>query len=465
MINKKNTGGEWYNEIIEAASLVDKRYPVKGMNVLPPYGFKLVSLVDGIIRSEVNSYGFQESMFPLLISRDQLSVEFEHVKGFEGQVFWVTKGGIEPLEVDLALRPTSEAAMYPMFSLWIRAHTDLPLKLYQIVTTYRYETKHTRAFIRDREIHFFEAHTAHVDLEDSEKQMAEYRQIMKSVAQKLCLPYVINRRPEWDKFPGSQYSLAFDLILPSGRSLQIGTIHQYGENFARNYEIQYSDADGERKFVNQTTYGMSGRLVAAIVFMHGDDKGLILPPAVAPIQFVIVPIPGEKKDLGSFSAKVKNQIESFGYRVHLDDREAYTPGFKYNDWEMRGVPFRVEIGAREADGNFITLVPRNTGKRKKIEVRDLQEALAKAISVLQSDLMSAAMKMMSDLTINVNDIKNAKTSTGMIRLMWCGRKECADKIEEETELSCLGYPQDDHGEGSCVVCSLPAKPAYFSRTY
>ncbi|EQD50406.1 prolyl-tRNA synthetase, partial [mine drainage metagenome] len=174
----KSSGSEWYNEIIETASLVDKRYPVKGMNVLPPYGFKLVSLVDSIIREAVNSNGFQESMFPLLISRDQLSVEFEHVKGFEGQVFWVTRGGNEPLEVGLALRPTSEAAMYPMFSLWIRTHSDLPLKLYQIVNTYRYETKHTRAFIRDREIHFFEAHTAHVDFEDSERQMLEYKQII-----------------------------------------------------------------------------------------------------------------------------------------------------------------------------------------------------------------------------------------------------------------------------------------------
>jgi prolyl-tRNA synthetase len=465
MINKKSSGGEWYNEIIEAASLVDKRYPVKGMNVLPPYGFKLVSLVDGIVRQEVNSYGFQESMFPLLISRDQLSVEFEHVKGFEGQVFWVTRGGMDPLEVDLALRPTSEAAMYPMFSLWIRAHTDLPLKLFQIVTTYRYETKHTRAFIRDREIHFFEAHTAHVDIDDSERQMAEYMKIMKNITQKLCLPYVINRRPEWDKFPGSQYSLAFDLILPSGRSLQIGTIHQYGENFARNYDIQYSDPAGERKFVSQTTYGMSGRLVAAIVFMHGDDKGLILPPAVAPVQFIIVPIPGENKNLDAYCIKLKDQVNSLGYRVHLDNRESYTPGFKYNDWEMRGVPFRIEVGAREAEGNFITLVPRNTGKRKKVNANDLKDELANAISKMQADLLSSAQKTMSELTVQVSDLKNAKTSTGMIRLMWCGRKECADKIEEETELSCLGYPQDDHGEGKCVVCSLPAKPAYFSRTY
>jgi prolyl-tRNA synthetase len=465
MINKKSSGGEWYNEIIEAASLVDKRYPVKGMNVLPPYGFKLVSLVDGIVRHEVNSYGFQESMFPLLISRDQLSVEFEHVKGFEGQVFWVTKGGMDPLDVDLALRPTSEAAMYPMFSLWIRAHTDLPLKLFQIVTTYRYETKHTRAFIRDREIHFFEAHTAHVDIEDSERQMAEYRQIMRNIAQKLCLPYVINRRPEWDKFPGSQYSLAFDLILPSGRSLQIGTIHQYGENFAKNYDIQYSDPAGERKFVSQTTYGMSGRLVAAIVFMHGDDKGLILPPAVAPVQFVIVPIPGENKNLDAYCIKLRDLINSAGYRVHLDNRESYTPGFKYNDWEMRGVPFRVEVGAREAEGDFVTLVPRNTGKRKKVNMDNLKEELESAVLKMQADLLDSALKTMSELTIHVSDLKNAKTSTGMIRLMWCGRKACADKIEEETELSCLGYPQDDHGEGKCVVCSLPGKPAYFSRTY
>ncbi len=235
MENRKENFSEWYNEIIVSSDLSDKRYPVKGMNVWLPYGWKIMQLIDGIIRREVDKNNFQEVSFPVLITRDQLDVEFEHIRGFENEIYWVTKGGKEKLDVDLALRPTSESAMYPMFSLWIRSHADLPLKTYQIVSVYRYETKHTRSFIRIREIHFFEAHTAHATYEDAEAQMEEYRRIWKNVSETLGLPYLQDIRPEWDKFPGAVYTLAFDTAMPSNRSLQIGTIHEYGTNFAKSY--------------------------------------------------------------------------------------------------------------------------------------------------------------------------------------------------------------------------------------
>ncbi len=465
MQNRKENASEWFNEILDVAELVDKRYPIKGMNVLPPYGFKIMSLIDKCIREAVDSKGFQETLFPLLVSSEQLSVEFEHVKGFSGEVFWVTRGGNEKLDVELALRPTSEAVMYPMFALWIRTHTDLPLRIYQIVNIYRYETKHTRALIRDREVHFFEAHTAHATFEDAESQMTEYMQIMKSLSKRLCLPYTINKRPDWDKFPGAQYSLAFDLILPSGRSLQVGTIHQYGENFARNYDIGYSDPDGNRKVVSQTTYGMSGRLLAAVIFMHGDDKGLILPPFLAPYQFVVVPIPGENSGLMEYCEKVTERIYASGYRVHLDKRESYTPGYKYNDWEMRGVPARIEIGSREVDGNYVTLVPRNTGKRKKVALSELNDTLRSTIIEIEDSLMKTAKETMNRLTVKVKDLNNAKSTTGMIKLSWCGEKACSDKIEELTELTCLGLPIEDVVKGNCVVCGKPGTEALFARTY
>ena len=278
MESKKSDFSEWYNEIIDIAGLSDKRYPIKGMNVWLPYGLKVMKNIDSVIRTNVDGEKFQEVQFPVLITRDQLSIEFEHVKGFENEVFWVTRGGKDPLEVDMALRPTSEAAMYGMFQLWVRSHTDLPLKIYQIVSVYRYETKHTRSFIRIREIHFFEAHTAHEDYEGAERQMTEYLSIWGKISKDLCLPYVVDQRPDWDKFPGAIYTLAFDTAMPGGRSLQIGTIHQYGENFSKNYGISYLKDDGSHSLVSQTTFGLSERLLAAVIGIHGDDKGLVLPP-------------------------------------------------------------------------------------------------------------------------------------------------------------------------------------------
>ncbi len=465
MINKKSDSSEWYNEIIEAAEIVDKRYPVKGMNVFPPYGMKLVKLVDSAIRDACDARDFQETQFPLLITRDQLAAEFEHIKGFEGEVFWVTRGGMEPLDVEMALRPTSEAAMYPIFSLWIRTHGDLPLKIYQIVTTYRYETKHTRAFIRDREIHFFEAHTAHATYQDSENQMKEYLGVMKDLCDKLCLPYIVNKRPDWDKFPGARYSLAFDLLLSSGRNMQIGTIHQYGDNFSKNYNIEYTDTEGERQYANQTTYGMSARLIAALIFAHGDDKGLVLPPAIAPIQAVIVPIPGENPGIDALCKQILSDLKSSGIRVHLDDRESYTPGYKYNDWEMRGVPLRIEIGSKEAAESFLTIIPRDKGKRRKIAVTDLVKQVKNEFDRLQIDLMKKADDIMQSLIKEVDSLENAKSSTGMMRLFWCGERECADKIEEESGLECLGFPQNFDQEGNCIICGKPGKATFFARTY
>ncbi|HKJ96284.1 MAG TPA: aminoacyl--tRNA ligase-related protein, partial [Thermoplasmataceae archaeon] len=312
MENRKKNFSEWYNEIVETAELSDKRYHVKGMNVWRPYGLKIMQGIDGIIRRLVDSRDFDEVSFPVPVTKDQLMVEFEHVKGFEGELYWITRGGHENLDVELALRPTSEAAMYPMFSLWIRSHADLPMKLYQIVSVYRHETKHTRSFIRIREIHFFEAHTAHATYEDAEKQMVQYKEIWERLADELCLPYITNRRPDWDKFPGARYTLAFDTLLPSSRSLQIGTIHQYGTNFSENYDIKYADDDGEHHFVSQTTFGMSERLLAAVIGVHGDDKGLILSPGIAPVQVIIVPIPSESEDTIGYSRKIGDDLLKMG---------------------------------------------------------------------------------------------------------------------------------------------------------
>lgn len=465
MESKKSDFSEWYNEIIDIAGLSDKRYPIKGMNVWLPYGLKVMKNIDSIIRQNVDSEKFQEVQFPVLITRDQLSIEFEHVKGFENEVFWVTRGGKEPLEVDMALRPTSEAAMYGMFQLWVRSHTDLPVKIYQIVSVYRYETKHTRSFIRIREIHFFEAHTAHTDYNSAEKQMVEYLSIWKRISNALCLPFVVDQRPDWDKFPGAIYTLAFDTAMPGGRSLQIGTIHQYGENFSKNYGISYLKDDGTHSLVSQTTFGLSERLLAAVIGIHGDDSGLVLPPSIAPVQAVIVPIPSDTADVDNFADSVAQILSDHGYRVDVDHRDGYTPGFKFNEWEMKGVPLRIEIGSKEVKEGKITIKKRTGGQRFSSSMEECANTVKHSLEEISSDLLSKAEEHLLKNTIFSDTMEKTKSANSLVNLFWCGDHQCANEIEGKTEKTVLGVQKSDDREGKCIVCGKDGKITTVATPY
>ncbi len=465
MESRKKDFSEWYNEIVETAELSDKRYHVKGMNVWRPYGLKVMQAIDRIIRNLVDSRDFDEVSFPVPVTRDQLMVEFEHIKGFEGELYWITKGGHDKLDVELALRPTSESAMYPMFSLWIRSHADLPLKLYQIVNVYRYETKHTRSFIRIREIHFFEAHTAHATFEDAEAQMVQYKEIWEKLADELCLPYVTNKRPDWDKFPGAKYTLAFDTMMPSHRSLQIGTIHQYGSNFSENYDIKYADDEGEHHFVSQTTFGMSERLLAAVIGVHGDDKGLILPPAIAPIQFIIVPIPSDEADTFQYSREIRDELVAKGYRAKMDDRDNYTPGYKYNDWEMRGVPVRIEIGGREVSGNNVTMAIRGKKGKETMSRLDFAARVEEILQDAKMQIKERAEALFQSLLHEAATVKQMSAVNGAATVYWCGSKDCSDHIDETVDLSPLGFVNGSDEKGKCVVCGKDGHKSIFSKSY
>ena len=281
---------EWFHDILEEAEIIDMRYPIKGMHVWLPQGFKIRKHTLNILR-DILDEDHEEVLFPLLIPEDELAKEAIHVKGFEDEVYWITHGGLTKLNKKLALRPTSETAMYPMFSLWVRSHSDLPMKFYQVVNTFRYETKHTRPLIRVREITTFtEAHTIHINKEDTENQVNRAVEIYKMFFDALGIPYVITTRPEWDKFPGADYTVAFDTLLNDGKTLQIGTVHNLGQTFARTFDITYETESGEHEYVYQTCYGLSDRVIASILGVHGDEKGLCIPPAVSPYQIVIVPI-------------------------------------------------------------------------------------------------------------------------------------------------------------------------------
>jgi len=464
-MKKEEEFSEWYHQVIERAELSDMRYPIKGMTVWRPYGWAVQKLIDAAIREEFDGTGHGEVNFPVLVPETEFHKEAEHVKGFEGDVFWVTRGGFNELDVKLVLRPTSETAMYPMFKLWVRSHADLPLKVYQIVPVFRYETKMTRTFMRVREIHFFEAHTAHATFEDAEQQIREDLQINERLMRLFALPYLITKRPDWDKFPGAEYSLGTDTLLPSGRSLQVATFHQYKDNFAKVYEVSYETPTGEHRFVHQTTDGMSERLLGAILAIHGDEKGLVLPPSVAPVHAVIIPIleKGRQEDILQEAQRLFLDLRTT-MRVKLDDRDL-RPGEKFYYWEARGVPLRVELGPREIEKNAVTVVRRDTGQKREFPRGNLADRLRSVIELMQLDLWQRAEKLVQENTSTIRSLGEAKD--GFNRMGWCGKEACGKAITERTGMNILGTPfYPEEFEGACVVCGEATKQVvYAAKAY
>ncbi|HNR26378.1 MAG TPA: proline--tRNA ligase, partial [Methanobacteriaceae archaeon] len=384
---------EWFHNILIEAEIIDTRYPIKGMHVWLPQGFQIRKNALKLLKSILDE-DHEEVLFPLLIPEDELAKEAIHVKGFEEEVYWITHGGLTPLGKKLALRPTSETAMYPMFALWVRSHQDLPLRFYQVVNTFRYETKHTRPLIRVREITTFkEAHTVHATSQEAEEQVERAVEIYSSFFDLMGIPYVVTRRPDWDKFPGADYTMAFDTLLPDGKTLQIGTVHNLGQTFAQTFQITYETEDGQHEYVYQTCYGLSDRIIASIIGVHGDEGGLSLPPAVAPYQVVIVPIIFKEgaQEVLDFCSQVKNQLSRAGIRVHLDSRDLRA-GKKFYEWEMRGVPLRIEIGPREIREGKMVLKRRDTPDKETVECREdeLAELVEDRLGRISSHLKEKA---------------------------------------------------------------------------
>ncbi|MBQ6547859.1 MAG: proline--tRNA ligase, partial [Candidatus Methanomethylophilaceae archaeon] len=398
--------------------------------------------------------------------------EKDHIKGFDSEVYWVTHAGLDELDVRLVVRPTSETAMYPMFSLWVRSHQDLPLKIYQIVNTFRYETKQTRPFIRVREIHFFESHTCHDTEEDAQRQIEEDLEILKRIAKELCLPYYLLRRTDWDKFPGAYYTVGIDTVMPNHKTLQLGSVHHYRTNFSEPYNITYEDENGEHKYVHQTTYGMSERLLGAVISVHGDDKGLCLPPAVAPFEVVIIPILGKnsKEQVSAAAVKMKEELESAGIRTKLDDRDD-RPGSKYYDWEIKGVPLRLELGARDIENNVITFARRDTGEKGTIDAGTLVPGVKLILDEIMKSMSEKAWKFQKEAITDLKSIEDIPkdeedTKLRIYRFGWCGCAECGHKFEDDNDIKILGTPYipEDY-KGKCIVCGKETDtPAYAART-
>ena len=463
---------EWFHNILEEAEIIDTRYPVKGMSVWLPRGFKIRKNALKILE-ELLDEDHEETLFPMLIPQSELAKEAIHVKGFEEEVYWVTRGGLRELNEQLALRPTSETSMYPMFSLWVRNHMDLPIKVYQTVNTFRYETKHTRPLIRVREITTFnESHTVHATSQEAEEQIQVGIKLYKQFFDMLGIAYSISKRPEWDKFPGSKYTMAFDTIMPDGKTLQIGTIHNLGTTFAKTFDIQFENEEGTHEYAHQTCYGLSDRVIASLIAAHGDEKGLVLPPVVAPEQVIIVPIIFKEKEdvVLNFTDKLEETLRNHGIRVKQDKRDM-RPGKKYYEWEKRGVPLRIEVGPRDIENGKIVTIRRDNGSKEFLDYDEesIVSTINKILDDISKQLKEASNKFQEEKTYNVETPEQIRKTInkkgGIITCNWCGDTDCGKEMEEKYDIDILGT-QESPVEGCCVNCGNEAKhKALVSKTY
>ena len=486
----------WYPYIVEAADLVDKRYPIKGMDVWRPRGLKMMRLIDGLTHREMERTGHEEVRFPLLIPDHLLEKENRLVAllkrareegvdpselrieddgpGFAKEVYWVRQAGENDLEVPMFLRPTSETAMYTMFPLWIRSHADLPLKTYQIVNTFRYETKQTRSFIRVREIHFFEAHTAHIDEDDATRQIEEDLAIAEAILNDLCIPAIMTKRPVWDTFPGAWYTIAIDAIMPNGRGLQVASVHHYRDQWAKAFDITYEALDGRQAHVHQTTYGMSERLLGAVVGVHGDDDGLILPPAIAPIQIVVIPIlrKGTEDSVMQFIDTHVRSLREAGLRVKVDDREI-RPGQKYYQWELKGIPLRLEVGPRDVESNQFFAARRTGGKEAIVadelvqRVRSMLEEVASVLRTRASDHVQSVVHPLPAFDAEAWTMETDVEEGRIYHLPFAGTDQQAESIERMTGLTFLGTAMEGYPtEEACPITGkLTTSKVLLGRTY
>ncbi|MEM0242935.1 MAG: proline--tRNA ligase [Candidatus Aenigmatarchaeota archaeon] len=470
--SKKENLSEWYEEVILKSELADYA-PVKGCIIYLPYGFAIWNLIkeefSKIIKEEV-----KEVYFPIFIPKSILEKEAKHFEGFSPEVAWVTKGGNSDLDEWLAIRPTSETIIYSYISKIIKSYRDLPLRIIQWCNVVRWETKATKPFLRGREFLWHEGHTFHTTFEEAEQEMRkrilQYKEFVESF---LAIPVIAGYKSEYEKFPGAYTTTTIEALMPDYRALQCGTSHNLADKFSNVFKIYYQDKDCNNKLVYQTSWGFSTRLIGALIMVHGDDKGLVLPPKIAPYQIVIIPIYYNEAEKNKVFEKVKD-IENklkIKYRVFSDLREEYTPGFKFNEWELKGVPIRIEIGPKDLENKKVTVFRRDKMKKESVDEKDLENYLEKLIECIQKDMFEKAKNFLDEhifFAENLEEFKE-KVEKGFVITNHCGNVECEEKLKELTKASCRVIEfgnEEPLGNKKCVFCGKEAKyKAYFAKSY
>ena len=468
---KSRDFSRWYIDVVRRAELADYS-PVKGCMVIRPYGFALWENARDRLDARIKATGHQNAYFPLFIPESLLQKEAEHVEGFAPEVAWVTHGGQNELEERLAIRPTSEAIICSMYSKWVQSWRDLPILINQWGNVVRWE-KVTRFFLRTTEFLWQEGHTAHATPEEAQEETLQMLGVYQDfLEQDLAVPVVPGLKTDREKFAGADHTYTVEALMTDGRALQAGTSHNLGQNFAKAFDISFEDQNQEMRFAWTTSWGMTTRTIGALIMTHGDDSGLILPPRVAPYHVVIVPIRGkqyEEKVLPA-ACELRDLLATAGIRVHLDDRDEYTPGWKYNEWELRGVPLRAEIGPRDVDKGQTVLVRRDTREKTFVPVDHAPSTVAELLDTLQLALLESAREQMRDNTRSVSNYDEFREimagPRGFIRVNWCGDGELEGKIQEETSATIRCLLMDEEPDGRCFYSGREAlHVALFAKAY
>lgn len=473
---KSEDYSQWYIDVVRKADLADYT-SLKGCMVIKPYGYGLWENIRDGLDKRFKETGHQNAYFPLLVPESLLQKEADHVEGFAPEVAWVTHGGNDPLEERLAIRPTSEAIICSIYANWIQSYRDLPILINQWANVVRWE-KVTRLFLRTTEFLWQEGHTCHRTEEEAQEETIKMLRVYQEFAEnELAMPVIPGQKTENEKFPGAVKTYTIEAMMSDGKALQAGTSHNLGQHFSKMFDIIFEDEDQTRKYVWQTSWGVSTRLVGGVIMTHGDENGLVLPPRIAPTQVVIVPIfrSDSKEEVRQKALELGAALKEVA-RVHVDDREQYSPGWKFNQWEMKGVPLRLEIGPKDMANNQCVLVRRDTREKEVVSLDQLNQRVSELLVTIQKDMLERARQFRDENTRRVNNFaefqETIEKEKGFIFAPWCGESECELKVKELTKatIRCLplteGNEVETLAQGSCIHCEAPAKhEVYFGRSY
>ena len=473
-MKKGDNLSDWYTQVLLKTHLIDYG-PSKGFMVLKPYGYSIWESIKRVIDDRLKASGHQNAYLPTVIPESLLRKEEVHFKGFNSEVFWITQAGNNVLQEKLALRPTSEAIAYHLFSEWIASYKDLPLKLNFWNSAMRAEIKSTKPFIRNSEFLWQEGHTAHTNTMEAEAEVRFILDLYEEIlADYLAIPVLKGTKTRKEKFVGAVSTTTLEGMMPDGKALQLATSHNLGQNFSVPFEIKYLGSDNLEHFVWQTSWGISWRLIGAFIMIHGDDRGLILPPKIAPIQVVVVPIHKTDPEVIPKSIELTKQLTNKGVRVHLDNRDQFTAGWKYNDWEKKGVPLRINIGSKEIMNKELEVVRRDTLQKVIIPQNSLVKTVTELLDLVHTSLLTKATIALQNSTVNASSFYEFKEmiqkQVGFVSAGWCGEENCEISIKEETGADIRLVPFDSKIGGdtsiNCVLCGKRAETIpVFARAY
>lgn len=465
----ENDFAQWYTDVVLKTELVDYG-PVKGTMVMRPYGYAIWENIQREMDARFKATGHENAYFPMLIPYSYLMKEAEHVEGFAPEVALVTHVGDTPLAEKLVIRPTSETIICQMYSKWVQSYRDLPMLINQWANVVRWE-KTTRPFLRTSEFLWQEGHTLHATPEEAQeetlKMLHVYEEFAKNV---LAMPVLIGQKSEKEKFAGAQATYSMEAMMHDGKSLQAGTTHYFGTNFSEAFDIKFLDKDGTHKNPYQTSWGTSTRMIGAVIMTHGDQRGLCLPPYVAPVQAVIIPIAAHKGGVMEKAEEIYNALKAAGFRVKLDDSDN-SPGWKFNEYEMKGVPVRIEIGPRDIENGVVTYARRDkTGEKFTLAIDGIEKEMPELLQSINENMYKKALDHLNShikVVHNTDELRDAVDSGNFGLGMWCGCRECEDKLKADMQVTTRNMPFDQTPVGDkCVVCGKPAKKKiYFGRAY